>query len=48
LQECYDTTGEVGRRWYDILEQEGAGLEEEELIEYIGEERVIQKSLSEC
>jgi DNA polymerase epsilon subunit 1 len=46
LQECYDACGEVGKRWYEILEQEGGGLEDEELIEYIGEERVISKKLS--
>ena len=43
LQECYDACGEVGKRWYEILEQQGGGLEDEELIEYIGEERVISK-----
>lgn len=47
LQECYDACGEVGERWYDILDSKGEYIDEVELIEYIGEERVIQKSLSE-
>jgi DNA polymerase epsilon subunit 1 len=37
----------VGERWYDILDSKGEYIDEVELIEYIGEERVIQKSLSE-
>lgn len=47
LQECYDACGEVGERWYDILDSEGEYIDEVELIEYIGEERVIQKSIAE-
>ena len=34
-------------RWYDILESEGDYVNEEELIEYIGESRVISKTLAE-
>jgi DNA polymerase epsilon subunit 1 len=47
LQECYDACGEVGQRWYDILDSKGAYIDEIDLIEYIGEERVLSKSLKE-
>ena len=47
LQECYDACGEVADRWYDILESEGDYVNEQELIEYIGEQRVISKTLEE-
>lgn len=35
-------------RWYDILESKGAYVEESELIDFIGESRVISKTLEEC
>ena len=47
LQECYDACGEVAERWYDILESKGEYVNYEELIEYIGEKRVISKTLAE-
>lgn len=47
LQECYDACGEVADRWYDILESRGEYVNAEELIEYIGESRVISKTLEE-
>jgi len=47
LQECYDACGEIAERWYDILETQGEYVGDEELIEYIGETRVISKKLTE-
>ena len=47
LQECYDACGEVGERWYDILDSKGEYIDDQELIEYIGEEKVLSKSISE-
>jgi DNA polymerase epsilon subunit 1 len=47
LQECYDSCGEVAERWYDILETEGEYVDDSELIEYIGESRVLSKSIAE-
>ena len=41
LQECYDACGEVADRWYDILVSKGDYVNDEELIDYIGESRVI-------
>ena len=37
----------MASRWYDILESEGDYVNETELIEYIGESRVISKTLAE-
>ena len=43
----YDACGEVGERWYDILDSQGSYVDEHELVEYIGEERVLSKGLKE-
>lgn len=47
LQECYDACGEVADRWYDILESKGEYVDQQELIDYIGESRVISKALED-
>jgi DNA polymerase epsilon subunit 1 len=47
LQELYDACGEVADRWYEILDTKGEYVDTSELIEYIGESRVISKKLSE-
>lgn len=41
LQDCYDACGEVAKRWYDILESKGDYCNDQELVDYIGETRVI-------
>lgn len=47
LQECYDACGEVGERWFDILDSKGEYVDDVELIDYIGEERVLSKGVHE-
>jgi len=47
LQECYDACGEIADRWYDILVTKGEYVEDAELVDYIGEARVIQKPLKD-
>jgi DNA polymerase epsilon subunit 1 len=47
LQECYDACGEVADRWFDILDSKGSYVDDIELIDYIGEERVLSKSIAE-
>ena len=47
LQQCYDACGEVGERWYDILDSKGEYVDDIELIDYIGEERVLSKGVHE-
>ena len=46
LEECYKACAEVAGRWYDILETEGSMLLTAELIEYIGEERRLARSIT--
>lgn len=43
----YDACGEVADRWYDILDTKGEYIEDTEVIEYIGESKVISKALAE-
>lgn len=47
LQECYDACGEIANRWYDILDSKGDYVEDQELLEYIVETKVIQKQFDE-
>lgn len=47
LEECYTSCGKVAQRWMDILINKGEGLDDEELIDYICESRVLSKSLAE-
>ena len=45
LNECYKACAEVAERWYDVLESEGTTVTDEELVDYIGEEKFISKTL---
>ena len=47
LTECYESCGLVAQRWMDILLNQGHGLDDDELIDYICESRVLSKSLGE-
>ena len=47
LQECYDSCGEVADRWYDILETEGEYIDEQDVIDFIGESRFLSRNLSD-
>lgn len=47
LEDVYAAVGQVADRWYDILAYEGAGLSVDEIIDYLGEKRVMSKALSE-
>eukprot|EP01022_Parablepharisma_sp_SALTPOND_P011850 TRINITY_DN1509_c0_g2_i1.p1 TRINITY_DN1509_c0_g2~~TRINITY_DN1509_c0_g2_i1.p1 ORF type:complete len:2157 (+),score=297.67 TRINITY_DN1509_c0_g2_i1:3876-10346(+) len=46
LEECYKACADVAERWYDLLETEGSMMSDIELIEYIGEERRLSKSVT--
>lgn len=48
LQECYDACGEVAKRWYEILSSKGEFVNDSDLFDYIGESRVISKTLDDC
>ena len=41
LQECYDACGQVAQFYYEILTTKGEFVNDDELINYIGESRVI-------
>ncbi len=47
LQECYDACGEVADRWYDILETEGEYIDDQDVIDFIGESRFLSRNLSD-
>ena len=47
LQHNYDACGEMGERWYDILDSKGEYVDDIELIDYIGEERVLSNGVHE-
>ena len=45
IQECYDSCAEVVDQWYDILDTEGKFISDQELIQLVGEKRVMSKTL---
>lgn len=47
LRECYHACGAIADRWYTILENKGAGIPDEELLDYIQESKIMSKSLAE-
>lgn len=47
LHECYEACGKVAQKWMDILLNQGQGLDDDELIDYICESRVLSKNLME-
>lgn len=47
LQKCYDAVAEVANRWLDILYSRGKTTPDEELLEYISENRSMSKTLEE-
>jgi DNA polymerase epsilon subunit 1 len=47
LQECYDSVGKVGNLWLDVLETQGATMDDQDLMELISERKTISKTLSE-
>lgn len=47
LNDCYLSVGKVAERWLNILYNKGEGIDDEELLDYIGENRVMSKPLKE-
>lgn len=47
LMECYKAAGAVADRWWDILEYKGAGIDIDELIDFLCENRLLSKSVEE-
>lgn len=47
LEQCYEEVGKVANHWLDILDNKGADLDMEELLELISENKSMSKSLEE-
>ena len=47
LTECYAECAEIAKRWYSILELNGEGINDDELLDYIEESRMMSKSIDE-
>lgn len=47
LSECYKTAGQVADKWWDILEYKGAGIDIDELIDFLCENRVLSKCIAD-
>ncbi|KAL4468704.1 hypothetical protein ABPG74_005207 [Tetrahymena malaccensis] len=47
LKECYEACAKVAKKWLNLLKNRGEGLNNEELIDYIGESKVLSKELAE-
>ncbi|KAI3653215.1 hypothetical protein MP228_002640 [Amoeboaphelidium protococcarum] len=47
LAECYDHVARVADRWLDILFSKGSTISDEELMEYISENRSMSKTLED-
>ena len=47
LTECYSECAEIAKRWYSILELNGEGINDDELLDYIEESRMMSKSIDE-
>lgn len=47
LADCYKAAGAVADKWWDILEYRGEGIDIDELIEFLCENRTLSKSVDE-
>ena len=43
----YEECAKTARKWLELLEKRGQGIDDEELIDYIGESRMLSKSIEE-
>lgn len=47
LDECYESVARVADRWLDVLDSQGADMEDEDLLELVSEQKSMSKSLEE-
>jgi DNA polymerase epsilon subunit 1 len=47
IEECYQAVGSVADKWYDFVEYRGQGRPLDEIIEYLGESRVLSRALND-
>ena len=43
----YESCGAIAERWLDILYKQGEGVEDEELLDYIAESKMLSKTIEE-
>ena len=47
LEECYKACASIAEKWFSVLDERGVGMPDEELIEYIEDNKVMSKSIEE-
>ena len=47
LKECYHECGKVADKWLNLLYKKGEGLDDKELIYYIGASKMLSKDLND-
>lgn len=47
LKECYQECGKVADKWLNLLHKKGEGLDDKELIYYIGASKMLSKDLKD-
>ena len=47
IEEMYEECAKTARKWLELLDKKGHGIDDEELIDYIGESRMLSKSIEE-
>jgi DNA polymerase epsilon subunit 1 len=47
LTECYSAVGVIANQWLDVLDEQGCGMEDGELLELISERKTISKTVDE-
>ena len=47
LSECYSACASVADKWYSILENKGRGITDEELLDYIQENKMLSRPLDD-
>jgi DNA polymerase epsilon subunit 1 len=47
LKECYEICGKTCDKWLNVLFEKAAGMEEDEVIEFIGESKVLSREIAD-
>eukprot|EP01038_Epipyxis_sp_PR26KG_P011543 gene11543-15462_t len=47
LVDCYAAVGAIANRWLDVLDEEGRGMDDQELLELISERKTISKTVDD-
>ena len=44
---CYESVGDVGNYWLDMIDSRGVNVDDDELMGYISEKKTISKTIDE-